>query len=153
MDRFLKQNRKASLDVIVCYWKPSSNKRFSGNTEYFRAEYFLEEYFLAEYFSAGYFLVNYFSEEYLMAVCFIRDAKSGRSGRYICAIFFQLVLIFGLCTQKNVLLPVLLAPVSNDFVRTISISNSANTVLWAFFSTTSASSISGMSASTSALQC
>ena len=39
--------------------------------------------------------------------------------------FFQLVLIFGLCTQKNVLLPVLLAPVSNDFVRTISISNIA----------------------------
>ena len=27
-----------------------------------------------------------------------RDAKSGRSGKYICAIFSQLVLIFGICT-------------------------------------------------------
>ena len=119
MDRFLKQNRKASLDVIVCYWKPSSNKRFSGNTEYFRAEYFLEEYFLAEYFSAGYFLVNYFSEEYLMAVCFIRDAKSGRSGRYICAIFFQLVLIFGAMPRKKCTST---SAISTDSVSTISIS-------------------------------
>ena len=30
-----------------------------------------------------------------------RDAKSGRSGRYICAIFSQLVLIFGLCTRTG----------------------------------------------------
>ena len=36
------------------------------------------------------------------AIC--RDAKSGRSGRYICAIFPQLVLIFGLCTRKTIYL-------------------------------------------------
>ena len=30
-----------------------------------------------------------------------RDAESGRSSRYICAIFFQLVLIFGLYMQKT----------------------------------------------------
>ena len=54
-----------------------------------------------------------------------RDAKSGRSGRYICAIFFQPVLIFGLRTRKNVPVPVLLTPVSTDSVSTIYISNSA----------------------------
>ena len=56
---------------------------------------------------------------------FSRDAKSGRSGRYICAIFFQLVLIFGLCTQKNVPAPVLLALVSTGAVSTYSIIFSA----------------------------
>ena len=48
-----------------------------------------------------------------------RDAKSGRSGRYICAIFFQPVLIFGLRTRKNVPVPVLLTPVSTDSVSPI----------------------------------
>ena len=55
-----------------------------------------------------------------------RDAKSGRSGRYICATFFPAGANFWTMHAKNnVPAPVLLAPVSTDSVSITYISNSA----------------------------